>query len=467
MSVSVPRPHTRAPSRWTDRLVWGVIILCGLMFAGLAVYRIQSGDLNEVNEERVHELSAAATRPMPSSAAPGTAWPQWRGPNRDGISPETGLLAAWPEAGLNVMWSQPTGDGYSSVAVADGCAVTMLQDGKDEAVVCWEAASGTELWRFRYPAHFRHKMYGDGPRSTPAIAGEHVYTVGGTGVVHCLKLRPASPAGEAVWHKDLQQEFGASVIEWGISFSPLVDNGLVYLMPGGPNGNGLIALHQDSGSIAWRNLDDAASYSSPVIAELAGRRQVIVLLAERLVGVAPESGMLLWEFAWPSGPAHTPSSIATPIVIHRTSGDYVFISSGYQKGCALLKIEAEGTGLKASQVYRNLNMRSVFSSAVCLGDYVYGFDDVNLVCLDVRNGQRKWKEYGFGKGALIAADGRLIVLGAEGMLALVAAEPDAFRELSRFQHADERCWTVPAVAGGRLYVRNRKRLVCYDLKKGA
>jgi outer membrane protein assembly factor BamB len=458
MSVSEPRPHTAVRGRWADRLTWAAIVVCTVLFAGLTYFRVGSGDLNEVDTEQVHALSKAAAKPVTESAA---YWPQWRGPNRDGVSPETGILSTWPDDGLKVLWTQKTGDGYSGVALAHGRAVTMVQDGEYEAVVCWDAVSGKELWRFKYPAHFVHRQFGDGPRSTPAIAGDYVYTVGGTGVMHCLTMT----SGDAVWRKDLLDVFDASVLEWGIAFSPLVEKDRVYVMPGGRNGNALAALDCASGSIVWKNLDDTGSYSSPVAADLAGRRQIVALFAERLVGVAAESGELLWDVAWPSGPAHTPSSIATPLIIHRTSGDYVFIASGYDKGCALFKIQADGERCQAAQVYRNLNMRSVFSSPVCLGDFVYGFDDVNLTCLDVRNGKRKWKQFGFDKGSLIAADGRLIVLGANGTLALVAAEPQEYHELGQFQHAEVRCWTAPSLAEGRLYVRNRRQIVCYNLKK--
>jgi outer membrane protein assembly factor BamB len=465
MSLSEPRPQTVSRARWVDGLAWLAIIVCVTLFAGLTYYRVRSGDLNEIDAERVHELTSATRIPAETVPVATSDWPQWRGPQRNGISPETDLLTAWPDDGPKVRWRQPTGDGYSGVVVAQGRAVTMVQDGEDEAVVCWDAASGKELWRFRYPAHFRHRQFGDGPRSTPAIADGQVYTVGGTGVMHCLKLIPASTAGEALWRKDLLPEFGAPPLEWGIAFSPLVENGLVYVMPGGPAGNALVALDCATGNIAWNRFDDKASYSSPITADLAGGRQLVVLLEGRLVGVGPDSGKLLWEYPWSSGPAHTPSSIVTPLVIQRTSGDYVFLTSGYDKGCALLKIEPDASGCKATQVYRNLNLRAVFSSPVCVGDYVYGFDDVNLVCLDVRNGKRHWKEFGFDKGSLIAADGRLIVLGAEGTLAVVAAEPAAYREIARFTHAEERCWTAPSLADGKLYVRNRKRVVCYDLKR--
>ena len=467
MAVSELRPQTVVRSRRGDYLIWGVIIVLGLLFAGLTAYRIRARDLDEASADKLRELSAAAAK-TPAAAQTGMDWPQWRGPNRDGVSTETGLLESWPEQGLNVLWSQPSGDGYSSVVVANGRVVTMVQDGKDEAVVSWDAATGKELWRYKYPAHFRHRQFGDGPRSTPAIADDHVYTVGGTGIMHCLKLTTDRTNGEMVWRKDLRAEFGAPQLDWGISFSPLVEKERVYIMPGGPNGKSLAALDCKTGAVVWQNLDDDASYSSPVAADLVGRRQIVFLTAERLLSVAPDSGMLLWEFPWPAGPAHTPSSITTPLVIHRDIGDYVFVSSGYDKGSALIKIEADGTGFRASQVYKNLNLRTVFSSCVCRDDFIYGFDDVNLVCLDLRSGKKKWKEYGFGRGSLALADGHLIILSDQGTLALAAADPQEYREVSRFQHSDQRStWTVPVIADGRLYVRDWTRVVCYELKKKA
>jgi outer membrane protein assembly factor BamB len=460
MAISEARPPVVS---WANRITWGLIVVFAVLFAVLTAHRIRARDHHEENDEKVAELHAAA--PNLIAVAPSLDWPQWRGPNRDGVSRETGLLPSWPENGLNELWSRPTGDGYSSVVIARGRAITMVQDGADEAVVCWDAATGKELWRFKYAAHFRHRQFGDGPRSTPAIAGDHVYTVGGTGVMHCLKLLAATAVGEAVWRKDLLAPSDRQ-LEWGVSFSPLVDAARVYVMPGGRDGSALEARDAASGSIIWQGFDDIASYSSPVAADLAGRRQIVFLTAERLIGVAPEDGKLLWEFPWLSGPAHTPSSIGTPLVIHRDVGDYVFIASGYEKGCALIKIDRDGDGFRASQVYRNLHLRSVFSSPVCSGDAIFGFDDATLACVDLRNGQRHWRQRAFGKGSLMLADGNLIVHGDDGTVALVAADPHAYREQGRFQHSDQRStWTMPTLADGRLYVRDWSRLTCYDLKK--
>jgi outer membrane protein assembly factor BamB len=470
----MPNADLRPPvSPWGNRITWGLIVVFGLLFLGLTTYRIRARDLHEENAEKVAELSAALPKTVPK---PGQSadWPQWRGPNRDGASPETGLLAAWPDAGPKELWRQAAGPGYSSVVVAQGRAVTMVQDGDEEAVVCWDAATGAEQWRFKYPAHFRHRQFGDGPRSTPSIAGDRLYTVGGTGVMHCLKLFPATATGEAAWRRDLITDQGGPQLEWGISCSPLVERGLVYVLRGGGGtgsihrtpSNALAALRTDSGDFVWEAFDDRAGYSSPVAADLAGQRQIILLTAERLMGVLPADGTLLWEFPWPDGPAHTPSSIITPVVLHRDIGDYVFIAGGYDKGCALIKIERDGDGFAARPVYRNLNMRSVFSSPVVNGDFLYGFDDINLACLDVRTGKRKWKEHGFGKGSVLLADGHLIMLGDDGTLAMAAADPSGYQEEGRFQHSDQRAsWTVPTLAGGRLYVRDFAHVVCYDLKK--
>lgn len=468
MSVSEPCPHAAIPSRRGNSVVWALIVGLGLLLAGLAAYRIIARDLDEVNEEKRNEAVGGKATPTPPHPK-GEGWPQWRGPNRDGVSTETGLLTAWPEDGPKVLWNTPVGEGYSSVVVANGYVFTMLQDGDYEAVVCWEAETGRERWRFKYPARFRNQ-YGNGPRSTPAIAGEHIYTVGGTGIMHCLKAFTTNPAGEVVWHKDLLEEFAGRSPEWGVAFSPLVDVGLVFVMPGGPDGRAVAALDKDTGAVVWKNLDDRPSYSSPVAAQLAGRRQVVFLTGKRLVGVAAATGRLLWEFPWDAGLSHAPTNIATPLVIHLDVGDYVFISSGYGRGCALFKIEPDGEGCRVSQVYRNNNMGTIFSSCVRQGDYLYGFDEITPKCIDLRSGavQWAWKKAGFGKGALTLADGHLIILGDQGILALAVADPQKYREVARFEHSDQpSSWTVPVFTDGRLYVRDKSRIVCYDVRKSS
>jgi outer membrane protein assembly factor BamB len=464
MSSSEPRTLPPASRGWGTVAVWVLIVVCVLVFSGLTVYHLRARNRSTIDPELEKELVEAIQEPP----YPGPDWPQWRGPNRDGVSRETGLLDEWPDDGPTELWSKPTGKGYSGVVVARGRVFTMVQDGEDEAVVCWDAQTGQERWRFKYPAHLRH-AYGDGPRSTPAIDGEHIYTVGGSGIMHCLKAFTENPAGERVWRKDLMDEFTAKPPEWGVAFSPLVEKGLVYVMPGGPGGHSLAALDKDSGAIVWEAFDDLPSYSSPVAADLAGKRQVIFLTESRLVGVVPETGTLLWEVPWgPSAATHAPTNITTPLVTRIGKADTVFVSSGYNKGCALFKIEASGDGFRARQVYHNRNLCTIFCNAVRHGEYIYGLDDTRLKCLELRTGTEQWaaKKTRFGKGSIALADGRLIILSDNGNLTLAAADPRGYEPKSELERSPQpSSWTVPVVSGGRLYVRDIKRLVCYDLKK--
>jgi outer membrane protein assembly factor BamB len=382
-------------------------------------------------------------------------WPQWRGPNRDGVSTATGLLTAWPPAGPRKLWEASTGEGFSSMAVHQGRVYSMAQDGEQEAIICWDAETGRELWRHRYAASFRNS-YGNGPRSTPTIDGDLLFAVGGTGIMTCLKISAIQP--EVLWSKRLLEEFGAKNLTWGVANSPLVDGDLVYVNPGGPDGHSVAALEKLTGAVRWQALDDIAGYSSPIIADLADERQVIFFTERGLVGLTPDKGKLLWRFPWTTDYG---TNIATPIV----AGDYVFISSGYGTGCALVKIDKTDTGLAASLVYKNRNMKTHFSSGVRYHDHIYGFDDTLLICMELRTGAVVWKQKGFHKGALTIADGHLFILGEKGTLAVAPASPDAYHEKGRCQFSEQRCWTVPVVANGRLYVRDQDRIACYSLKE--
>lgn len=391
---------------------------------------------------------------LTSSAGPTRDWPQWRGPHRDGIARENGLLSSWPKDGPRRVWQASTGPGYSSVAVADGRAYTLVQDGDNEAVVCWNADNGAELWRVRNPGKFQNAESGVGPHSTPSVHEGKVYTVGALGLFQCLD----AGSGKVLWHHDLLKEFDAKLQEYGTSFSPLIEGDLVITLPGGPNGNSLAAFHRHDGKLAWKAFDDAAGYSSPVAATLAGTRQIVVLTAHHLMGLAPADGKLLWQFPWQ---IFKDCSIATPIVV----GDYVYISGNYGKGCALIAITAQADGgFKAQRVYESNRMRNHFTTSVYHDGHVYGFDERMLVCMEFRTGKVRWKRRGFEKGNIMVADGRLVIFGENGILALAEPNPNDYKELSSFQLSQNRCWTPPALANGKLYVRDQESLVCLDLK---
>jgi outer membrane protein assembly factor BamB len=416
---------------------------------------------------RMERLARTEFPPLEPGGAPRDDWPQWRGRDRDGVALATGLRTTWPADGPPVVWKKLVGCGFSSVAIAGGRLYTMeevaTRDGPEaspaspryEAIICCDARSGRELWRFHYPNRYDER-FGGGPRSTPAVDGNFVYAVGPTGIFHCLR----ADTGEKVWRHDLLEEFHGPNLQYGVSFSPLIEGDLVYATPGGPNGNAIVAFEKRSGRLVWKALDDAMGYSSPIAVTIAGVRQVLFLTNEALVSLAPQTGTLYWRYPWKTEGGN---NIATPVAF----GPYIFISSAYDKGCALLEVTAEADGtLRADRVYEHNRMRNYFASSVRWGEHLYGFDMTDLVCMDLRTGAIAWREKGFRsfrKGTLLIADGHLVILGEQGTLALAVAAPAGYREEASHQVSEHKCWTVPALAGGKLYVRDECQLVCLDL----
>jgi outer membrane protein assembly factor BamB len=440
-------------------LIFGVLLLLG--YGGYSMFQRWSHNRLDDDPALAAELQGAR---LIESSEPTTSpgdWPQWRGPKRDGVSLETALEFAWADAGPKMLWDAKAGEGYSSFAVASGRVYTILQEEENEAIVCWDAEMGQEKWRFRYPAHLVNR-WGSGPRSTPTIDGDRVYTVGGTGVFHCLN----AATGTKVWRHDLLEEFNAKNLTWGVAYSPLIEGNLVLTNPGGPDGKSIVAFDKISGDIAWKAYDDSASYSSPIAVDAAGRRQLIFFTGSGVVGLTPAEGKTLWNFPWKNG---TDVNAATPIAfsarIGETVNDYVFVSCGYGKGCCLLKLIPAGDGVDALRVYETARMGNHFSTCVRLGEQLYGFDESHLTCMDLLTGKIRWKQGRFGKGSLTIADGRLVIMGESGRLAVADATPDEYRETASFQFSENKCWTVPVIANGRLYLRDEQRIVCYDLRK--
>lgn len=456
---------SRAKRRAVYNLFWagtGILVIT----AGAAGLKKIDLERFRGHPERMRRLREAPLPVLDAGQAGLGDWPQWRGPNRDGLSPEGGLLAAWPKAGPRVLWAKTIGRGFSSLAVAGGRVYTMVQEpapddpraparlANYEAVVCWDADTGRELWRFRYGNRYDER-FGSGPRSTPAVDGNLVYTVGPTGIFHCLR----ADTGDKVWRHDLLEEFHGSQPQYGVSFSPLVEGDLVYAVPGGAGGCSVAAFDKRSGKLAWMALDDPPGYSSPVAATAAGVRQILFLTNTALVSLCPRDGRLYWRHPWQTDGGF---NIATPVAFD----NYVFVSSAYGKGCALLEVSAAADGsLRVAPVYEHNRMRNYFASSVRYGGHIYGFDNSDLACMDIRTGRVVWRRPGFKKGCLLVADGHLIILGEDGRLALAEATPDGYRETASFQVSGNKCWTVPALAGGRLYVRDEGQLACLDLRR--
>ncbi len=380
-------------------------------------------------------------------------WPQYRGPNRDGRSSETGLSSAWPPAGPPVLWRAPVGSGYSGMAVAGGRVVTLFGDRGDELAAAFDARTGEELWRFRLGGNFRSNQ-GDGPRSTPTIDGDLVYVLGARAKLYALDIA----TGTMRWGRDLEKELGAKVPQWGSSTSPLVEGDHLVVDVAGRKDFGLVAFDKGSGEIVWHGGSHRPAYSSPIAVTLGGVRQIVLFTAEGLRGQATGDARLLWNSPWRTD---WDVNAATPVFVPRSG---IFISSGYDTGAALLQIVKEEEGFEVYQVWKTRAMKNHFNSSILVGGFLYGFDMGTLKCLDALTGEEKWRARGgFSKGSVLYADRHLYVLGGSGNLGLVEATPTGFELKSRFEILDSKTWTMPSLADGVLYVRDFEELVALDV----
>ena len=383
-------------------------------------------------------------------------WSQWFGPNRDGVSSETGLLKKWSDSGPVVLWRTPLGEGFSSIAIARGAVYTMFAEGKDEYAVCLDAATGQERWRVKTGSNFSDWQGGNGPRSTPIIDKERAFFLGANGQLYAIDVED----GETVWSHHFQTEFISDPPHWGFSTSPLLEGELLVVEVGGSSGKSFIAFDKTTGRVAWTSQDDAPSYASPIAITVSDIRQIVFFPVSGLVGVAAKDGRLLWRHPWQTGPD---VNAATPVFL---APDRLFISSGYGKGAAVIQLIFQNGQFAVKKVWRNRSMKNHFATSIHRKGYLYGFDNAILKCIAAETGQEQWRKRGFQKGSLIFADGYLIVLGEQGKLALVEAIPEAYIEKASAQVLSPRCWTPPTLANGRLYLRNHTEMVCLDLRSG-
>ncbi len=379
-------------------------------------------------------------------------WPQWRGPNRDGISKETGLLKQWPAEGPPLVWKAAgAGAGYSSFSIANGRLYTMGLRGEREFVVAFDVATGKEAWATPNGSAFRNDR-GDGPRGTPTVDGDRVYALGGSGDLSVFDAR----TGRVIWTKNILREFGGRNITWGISESPLIVGDKLLVNPGGP-GASVVALNKSDGSLIWKSQSDRAGYSSAIPIQVNGGTQVVFFTHQRAVGLDLNDGHLLWEYA---RPANDVANAATPIA----RANRVFISSDYGTGGGVVEITAEG---KAQEIWFTKDMRNHHSSSVLVGDHLYGFSSAILTAMKFDTGEIAWKDRSVGKGSLVYADGRLYCFSENGVMGLVEATPAGYVEKGRFriEQGSLPTWTHPVVAGGRLYLRDQDTIYAYDVRQ--
>ena len=379
-------------------------------------------------------------------------WPQWRGPNRDGVSKETGLLKQWPTQGPSLVWkASGAGSGYSSFAIVNGRLYTMGVRGNREFVIAFDVSNGKEVWATPHGGAF-HNDRGDGPRGTPTVDGDRIYALGGNGDLSCLDAR----TGKIGWSKNVLKEFGGSNITWGISESPLVMGNKVLVNAGGPNAS-IVALNKENGSVIWKSQSDEAGYSSAIPLQVNGGTQVVFFTHDRALGLDINDGRLLWEYG---KPANNVANVATPIA----RGNRVFISSDYGTGGGLVEIKADN---KAQELYFTKDMRNHHSSSVLVGDYLYGFSSSILTAMKFDTGEIAWRDRSVGKGSLVYADGNLYCFSENGVVGLVEATPTGYHEKGRFriQQGSLPTWTHPVVAGGRLYLRDQDTIYAFDVKQ--
>jgi outer membrane protein assembly factor BamB len=394
-------------------------------------------------------------------------WPQWRGPNRDGISREKGLLQQWPEAGPKLLWqAKDLGAGYSTPAVVGERIYLMGSEGDDkEFVEVRNVADGKRVWSetIGKVGNPNQRPSYPGARSTPTVEGDVLYALGSDGDLVCLE----TAGGKVRWKKNLRSDFGGKPGEWAYAESPLIDGDVLVCTPGGAEAT-IIALSKTRGDVIWKSAvpgGDAAGYASAIAINVSGDEQYVQFLGKGLVGVDAETGKFLWRYDRTA--KGSPANMFTPV-----AADGHVYSGAPRSGGALVKVASATEGkYDAQQVYFDIKLPTAIGGSVLLDDHLYGTTGQVLVCADFKTGQIKWTDRSVGPGALCFADGMLYLHGENGDVALVEATPDGYREKGRFIPPDQpdrgrsKAWAYPVVAKGRFYVRDATSLWCYDIKE--
>jgi outer membrane protein assembly factor BamB len=389
------------------------------------------------------------------AAAP-SDWPQWRGPDRTGVSGETGLLKHWPQGGPAMTWLiSNLGKGYGSVAVqGDRVYVQGTQAGKS-VLFCLHRADGRTLWTRALGGTLEQEK-GGGPRGTPTADGDRVYALSEDGDLACVR----SADGTVVWAFNMLKAFHGSNPDWLVSESPLIDGSNLIVTPGGPKA-GIVALDKTTGRTVWKSeeLSDPAAYSSCIVADVDGVRTVMTLTSRAGVGVRASDGKLMWRY---EKVANRTANVATPIFFQNR----VFYTSAYGTGSALLRLKATNGEVRAEEIYFSRDMMNHHGGVILVNGYLYGFSNSILTCMEFGTGKVAWRNRSVGKGCLICADGDLYLLGESNVVGLAEANPAGYAERGRFEISDQGLpsWAHPAVSGGKLYIRNQGMLACYNIK---
>lgn len=428
---------------------------------------MKSGLLNAMAAFCLCFSAVSATRSANMAASP-SDWPQWRGPQRSGISQEAGLLKQWPAEGPKLLWQvDDIGDGYSTPAVVGTRIYLMSNRGmENEFVEALSTHDGKPIWTTRVgnvgsPSDFLYAK----ARSTPTVDGDFIYALGSDGDFACLDTR----SGKIRWQKSIKKEFGGQPGIWAYAESPLVDGDVVVVTPGGAEAT-IVALNKKTGAVIWKSAvpgGDPAGYASAIVALGGGRKQYVQFLSKGIVGVDAKNGQFLWRY---KEPVKGMAQMVTPIA----RDGYVY-GGAHGVGGGAVRLRSEGGGVVAEQVYFERGLPCSIGGSVLVGDYLYGTAAEGLVAAEFTTGKVKWKAESIGRGSVAYADGLLYLHGENGDVALVEATPEAYREKGRFTPSaqpkrrrlgpfPEKAWTYPVIANGRLYIRDIGTLWAYDIK---
>jgi outer membrane protein assembly factor BamB len=386
---------------------------------------------------------------------------EYRGPRRDGIAPGPPLARDWSQSPPKKLWRQPCGGGYASFLVIGPALVTIEQRGPNEAVVAYEADTGREIWVHEYPTLFSEALGGDGPRATPTYHDGRLYALGATGRLTAIDFA----SGKELWHEDILKQNESGNLDWAMSGSPLVYDGVAVVNPGDqkgtPESRAIAAYDLADGKRRWAAGRAKSSYASPMFATLGGVRQLLIFDGVGIAGCDPADGHELWRFPWKSD---FDINAAQPFVL---DDERVVITSA--SGTALLKVAQEGDKWKVDELWKSRKLKGGYASPLALNGYLYGLDGDILACIDLADGKLKWKDRAgqFGHGQLLLRDDLIVVLGEAGELALVEATPERYQELGRIQAIEGKTWNVPVLVGNRIYVRNHLEMAAYELPVAA
>lgn len=385
-------------------------------------------------------------------------WPQWRGPERDGVARGFTLPSRWPDK-LNERYRVEVGEGHAAPVIVQGRAYVFSRIKDDEVMRCLDAGSGKELWKHSYAAPYKvdpaARGHGPGPKATPTVFGEKVYTQGMSSQLYCLNAE----SGKVLWHHDLQKAYQTAGPQYGTSASLLIEGEAVITLVGGKEQGAVVAFDKNTGKELWKTPSDGPAYSAPAVADLAGVRHILTFSRNTFTALAPRDGKVLWQIPFTTA---YEQNIVTPLV----SKDLVMIS-GYGKPIQAFRVVKDGPKLSLEDVWKNDQLRMYMSSPVLAGDHVFGHNQRGeVVCLEAKTGKTAWAKGDLGQYAsLVLAGDQLLCLDEMAELRVLKADPTEYKEIAKYRVSDSPTWAHLALSQGRFFVKDKTRLICYDLPK--